>query len=394
MHTRFLLLIITAALLFISCQDDPTSLGKDLIDNPVELDVIDSNTDSLFQYSGSYRVGDTLISYTSANARLLGRYEDISATTLIRFGFILPDSVVDSYEDGRLKINSSSIELPVVYSFGDEQSTFNFSLYKILNEWGPSGFDADSLADITYDSSIDYAGDKVITDSLITINFDASLTLDWISALIDSSTTNYGVIFQPQATGSKILGLRSYFASISDETPLLKVIVEDEGNYIDTVTAYPVLNTHVVEGTFPEPPEDRILLQSGLLGRGKLFFDLSTIPEGVNINKAELTLTVDSVNSVLGSTITDSIRVNLFEDSTSLEYSNIRLARLKRSEYTYQGDISGIVQNIVLGTDNQGFGLRLSSELSGLDRIYIYNSSYPDPALKPKLLIYYSKIGL
>ncbi len=386
--------IIVFILLFSSCQDDPTSLGKDLIDNQLEIKTLNSDTDSSSQHSSSFLSTTFLvdsIGLGSSGRVLIGNLDYVKSTTLMKFGTILPDSTIASIEANTLTIVSAQVELRPIYKVGDVSQIFDFSVHQITSKWGSAAFNSDSLSMLAYEQN-ELTDNKVVTDSLITFDLDKEIALEWLEALSgDSLVNNYGVIFMPKGGNNLIYGFEAYSSSISDDIPILKYIVKNEDDKIDTLTTFSVFDVHILEGEVPQVPENRIQLTAGFGQRGKLFFDLSKLPLNININKAELTMHLDSVNSVVGSPDADLMEVYMYADSTELTIDDDESTSnlyFNGSEFT--GEITRFVQAVVSGKENQGFELSLSNEIEAVDRYVIYGSKYSDRSLRPKLVIYYN----
>lgn len=385
-------LLIVFALVFTSCQDDPTSLGKDFIGNELEILEINSMTDSLNQTTNTYMADS--ISYGSSDKVLLGNLDYVKSTMLLRFGNILPDSTINSIDSSYLTVLSAEVQLRPNYKIGDRSQLPNFTVHEITSDWGTVNFNIDSLAMLSYDLA-ELTDSKSITDSLITFNVNNDIALKWLKSMAgDSTANNYGMMFIPQTGSNIIYGFRGFSTSVYENSPRLRYIVQNEDSKLDTLTTYVVFDTHVPEGTVPVVDNNKMQLVAGLGERGKLYFDLSSIPINVNINKAELTLFVDSLSSVVGSPDADSLRVHFFADSSMNEFdTDENIQRLSYNDYEFKGTITEFVQSIVTGKVNQGFSLTLSNEITAVDRYVIYGSNYPDINLRPRLKIYYNEFN-
>lgn len=382
-----IILIVTS--IFISCQDDPTSLGKDFIGNELEIIILSSTEDSLAQHSSSYLVDS--LSLGASSRILLGNLNYVKSTMLLRFGIILPDSVRTSLLNKSLTVHSSEVELRPNYRIGDLTQQFDFTVHKITSDWGSAKFNADSLALLSYEPN-ELTDQKEISDTLIKFNVHSEIALEWMNALAgDSLAENYGMVFFPSPGTNLIYGFRAFPFIQFENSPLIRFVVENENSKMDTVVATLVFDVHVPEGTPPAIDDDRIQLIAGLGQRGKLFFDLSKLPQNVNINRAELTLQLDTLNSVVGSPAADSLRIQLFADSSDFSVvSNLRSSRLRFDRKQFKGEITQPIQVINKGTENQGMRLILSNEIEALDKYVLYGSKYSDPSLRPKLVIYYN----
>ncbi len=384
--------ILIFFLIFTSCQDDPTSIGKDFIGGELQIIELNSVTDSLAQSSGHY-IADSL-SFGASTTVLLGNLDYVKSTMLLRFGAIIPDSIQNALDEGSLTIINAEVELYPIYKIGDKSQQFNFTVHEITNGWGTVGFNKDSLSLITYEP-VEITDSKQITDSLITFNVNNNTALNWLEAMGgDSLKNNYGMIFFPTPGTNVLYGFRGFANVLYDDSALLRFIVQNSENKIDTINTRVLFDVHVPEGNVPQLNDERITLIAGLGQRGKLYFDVSALPEHVNINKAELTLYVDSLASIIGSPDADSLRVHFFADSTqNLIDDDETISRIRFNGDNFQGTITRLIQAIASGKENQGFSLTVSNEIEAVDKYVIYGSDYPDVSLRPKLIIYYNEFN-
>ena len=243
------LILLIISLTFISCQDDPTSLGKDLISGQLDIITLSSDADSLAQYSSSF-VADS-ISYGSADRILLGNLDYVKSTMLMRFGTIFADSIVSSLEEGTLTVLKSEVELRPIYKIGDKTQLLSFEVHKITSDWGSAGFNDDSLSMVTYDP-MDLSDSKEITDSLIKFNVDPTVALEWMNALRgDSLSENYGMIFLPTPGTNLLYGFRAFPYVSGDDSPFMKLILQNADMKIDTVFTPVIFDVHLPQGTRP-----------------------------------------------------------------------------------------------------------------------------------------------
>ena len=149
---------------------------------------------------------------------------------------------------------------------------------------------------------------------------------------------------------------------------------------------------HVPKGDIIPNSNENIILQSSLGIRGKMFFDLSLVPENIVVNKATLDLFIDQSNTEFGTKKADTIAVGFLTNLEKVTISTkIGKYSLKRTENKYSGDIRLFVQNWVDGEDNEGMSIQLTDELRSVSHVGIYSSSCPIDSLKPKLTIYYTQ---
>lgn len=386
-------IILLVGLLQIACQESPTSVGSDILNNSDLLNVksINSFDENFIQHSSIFR---KKISLGSSSRVLLGKYDGSTATTLIKFNFVLPDSVSLAIQNNKLSITKTWIEFPITYKIG-ELTSLDFSAKKILGGWTSSGFNEDSLNILNIDNQNLISGGINKTDSLIRFDVENSFANEWMKNQVNNNSgLNKGLIFQPLAGSNAIVGITALYTLVTkDQLPKVISVVNYDGK-TDTVYAYSSADLHVVSNSSIDFAQNNLVLQAGLGLRGKLSFDLSTINENSIINAAKLILYRDSISTQIGSISADSIFVNAFYDSTKDSvYTNLDSRLLVRKGNTYEGAITDIVQYWLSGDNkNQGLQLRIVGEDSNINKVVLRGSKYHDAAFRPRLIIFYSNL--
>ena len=376
-----------------ACQESPTSVGGGILNSSDLLNVqsINSFDKSMAQHSSSFRKE---ISLGSSKRVLIGIYDGAVASSLIKFNFVLPDSVSLAVQNDKLTITKSWIELPVTYKIGD-LSTLNFTVKKILGAWTSSGFTEDSLAKLGIVDQNLVSGSLSKTDSLIKFNVDNFFAYEWMKNQVNNnSSLNKGLIFQPFNGSNAIVGIRALYSLVS-KAQLPKVVCEVQyDSKKDTVFAYSSADLHVVSKSPISFSDDEIVVQAGLGIKSKLTFDLSQIPANSIISAAKLVLYRDSLSTKIGSISSDSVFVNALYDSTKDSiYTRLDSRLLVRKGNTYEGAITDIVQYWLSGSDrNQGLQIRIVSEDLTINKIVFRGSKYFDATLRPRLIIFLSNL--
>ncbi len=387
MKIRFLSISILfiVLILFNACSDDPSSLGLDLLkEGEIQLISLDSNIDSISQNSYSFLLQKPL---GSSNILILGKSinQNIESDILMQFNIFLNDEI-KSQLDG-LKFISSEIELYPNYKFADTTSSFDFEAFQIKSTWDGAKITFDSLSLISYDN-INVIQNKILTDSLYTLSLDSNLVRTWFQAAKDTNLAhNYGLIIKPNGTTNRFVGFNSFNSQIN--SPILRTIVQKPDGGIDTLIFSIFSDTYVINGSLPQLSNDKFVLQSSLMINSMIHFDLSKIPMDAIINKATLTVTSDTVESILTSTFSSVINAYYINDSTLKKYDNSFYVSLRKDGNKYSGDISRIMNRIIHDKNNQGIYLTIGNEINGLDFLSLYNSN-ADAEKKPNLLITYS----
>ncbi len=373
-------------IVLISCQDESSSIGVELISGDyIVVKTFDSQLDSTNQSSSYFK---KVIPLGTSTWNLIGKYQDINASTLIRFIFSLSDSLESDLIDNNINVLDAWIVLRNRYTFGDTLASMEFTTHKVNSYWSPTQFSIDSLSKLQFNSD-DIGSNLEITDTTHTFKIDESLVLAWMKNSADNSLeSNYGIYLQPKDISGKVVGFEALTA-ISSEAAKLFVVVEKAGVYTDTINGLIFSDVSLVEGNLPSLPQGSIGIQSSIAINAKLKFDISGLPKGLVVNNAELTLIQDTVNSVLGSGYSQSIRAFFLSDEDSLETTGNPLT-LTLNNKKFTGNISSFLRNWIETGENNGILLEAGNQVDGLELFAIYGSDANDFTLRPRLKVTYT----
>ncbi len=386
---RFLVGLFVLSVLS-GCSDDPSSTGSGLIPDSdlVYTDIFD--TDSMFVNITSSTFNDS-IDLSSSDRLLIGKTSFAKATALVRFYPVIPDSISAQLLKDSIIVRKCWVKIIPNYFLGDSLAPFNFNLYRIKQAWSSSEIDNSNYTSLPVDKSNDISFNKVFTDSLITFNIENSTALKWLQYKADTTSgENFGVMFSPTEGTNRIIGIPGLNAYTDYSDFAVYIEVEKIGKYIDTVMAYTTEDLHAVEVTPPTSISNNLFLIGGNPYRSKLYFDLSTLPKNIVINKAILSITRDDSESYIGKPASDTIFAIVLNDSTTNtinQYYNI--GYLLNKDKVYSGDITAFIQRWADGISNQGIRLNLSNETNTVNKIAI--KSEKSVTSKPKIKIYYTK---
>ena len=380
-------LIILSALVFFECSDEPTSIGDIPPRNTIGLITINSNDDSLSQLSSYHHTKDVKLS--TASRLLVGRINDeINASILIKFETSLPDSIKDDILNDSITVTSAVMEFKQVYSFGEENAEFDFTVHKALENWS---------IDITEDSmvQVDPADSKLsreVNDSITTITLNNQLLQEWLDITADTSLSgNYGVHIIPTGLTQKVLGYQAITSTFTN-VPFIRVEIVKPGAYTDTISFFSTADLTVMKGTIPSVSSENIIVRSGFVINATLAFDFSNIPENIIVNKAELILTLDTLETKAGSPYIPSLQAYFLFDSTNTDSVSSSSIRLSRFSNIFTGQITSYVRAWLDNINNQGILLTSTDPLNGVERFVIKGSNAP-ASVKPLLRITYTKLN-
>lgn len=381
------LAVFVSAIFFPACSEDPSSVGSGILPDKISIKEYNSASDAPVAVSSNF---SKVISLNNAGIFLVGRSEGVSAASLIRFDFSIFPYKTDLLNDS-LVILSAQVRLTPFYNFGDTASALPLEVYKVFNNWSSGTITNDSLAELIAPRvNRILSGSQQFFDSLYKFNITTDLVKEWLLAASDSAGfVDNGIMLSSANTASKIVGFRSFSAD-PNIIPSIELIVQKPGSYTDTVVYSLLEDIHFVEGAKPNIPAGRLFTRSGFVDFTSLAFDFSAIPPGASINKAVLTLHIDTLNSRWGDEYNNSLAAFFMSDSSAKTYEGITNGRLSRSGATFTGEVTSIITRMRFQNNNQGFAISPGSQVEGVERFVFYPPGYADPALRPVLKVYYS----
>lgn len=385
--------IFTSALIsiFVSCNDDISSIGNDLLPNQDIIDILFINSEEgAFEQQSKYYTDS--LSLNTSSALLLGKHDNVESTMMMKFLIFLPDSIKEAVNDGTLEILSSTMEIEPIYTYADKSNYFDFNVHKINSSWNSLTFDKDSLSSLSYDDN-DLSSNRNYSDTLISFDFDKELTQDWLkySAAEEQASNNNGVYFNFEASSDKIVGFPAISYEEDGKLARLRIVVEVPGNFLDTMVVEVTSDVHIVLGELPVGNQENIFIQGGIVVRSNLMIDVSQIPDNTIINRAILKISYDESESLIGTKTSDSLGVaSLVDYEANILDETISPVLMEREGSIYSGDITRLVQGWVSNQENNGFQIFLVNEITTVNKVALKGASPADPNLKPYLEVIYT----
>lgn len=405
---RFIYILFFVIAVFISsCEENPTEVGKKIIEentfgDVIGRDTLDSYSDNISVKSKSFIGPELSFNYNSTNyaGRIVDQYTESKASLVMMLISYLSDTTyVTALKNGSVIVESARFVILPKSTIGNEDDYWDIDVHPLTSVWnGSSGIKKTDM-DTLCDNSINMKTGPIekLNDSLYTFPVDKQIMTEWLYTRADDSLEyKYkGVVFTPKSGTKKMLGFNS---SDSVYMPRIEVFVrKTAGADLDTVVFYPKFEDammHVV--TYGQSSFDiqNIVLQGGIPIRSYLFFDyLKQLPEDIIINKAVLELTIDTlkafktnnkIEAVYVSALSDSLDISKISESSSS-------SELTREKNKFIGNITSIIDGQNYSKINFGFLLSVEDEIGNISRDMIYSESNPDPEKRPKLTIYYTK---
>lgn len=390
---RFLRLsfyLFAVTILIVSCSQDPTSVGSELIsqNEKIAFQELDSYQSNIFQKSANYQEN---LKFGLSNVVLVGKNSYAESSILMRYHIYLPDSLLAFVKSEQYIVKSATMQMIPRYLLGDKTATLDFSVYQVRSDWSPVGFDRDSIPSLVYDP-VDVSSGFTANDTLVKFNLKNDVVTEWLKYSADSNSApkNFGLLLKPKPSTQKIVGFYSAIASSSTNETILSVILERPSIRQDTVGVSPYYHIYYLTGSLPSQ-SNNLILQGGIGLKGIVFFDLSTLPKNIIVNKAILELNLNPTVTVDGEPQSDSLFAQMLADSTTkkLTRDSSVVTILSKSENIFSGDIAWMVQKWQKDDTNQGILVSLFDEYASAARIAFYGSKDPNKALRPKLKIIY-----
>ncbi len=379
---KFLIPVLTALILF-KCSDEPTSIGGGLL-GQIGLLILNSATDSIPQTS-SYK--HEIVSLASSSRLLLGKTSNSEASILIKFDIALEDSLEEDILNDSINIISSELKFIQTYNFGDETAPFDFTVHEVTSDWSVN-FTEDSITSLNYNDE-DLANGKEINDSLTTVTLNNTLIQNWLKIAADTSLDeDKGIYIKPTSNTEKVLGYQANISGVAG-IPIISIAIEKPGVYVDTIDFSTTLDVGVITGNLPNVSTENLVLQSGFIINSKLLFYLPELSPNSIINTAELTLTLDTMETLVGSEFSNSLRAYYLYDSTNTDSISSGIT-LSRSGNQCTGNITAFVREWVNG-NNHGLLITTGSPLSGIELFAIKGSNAAVISERPLLKITYTQ---
>ena len=382
----FIVIILFTVLNIFSCSDDPSSIGIDLLEGDyLIVSTFDTQDDTVTQFSSFFK---EVVPLGLSSRVLIGKRDELEATSLMDFIFFIEDSLRQDFLDDNITVNQAFMELTPTYIYTDSIAEYDFTVHEITSDWS-IGFTSDSLANLSFNAE-DLSSNKNFTDSIYTFDLNNDFVLQRIINSIDTSLgQDNGLYFIPTMSTAKVVGFQA-LTPTSSTAAKLKIVIEKPGSFVDTIRAFIFADVSAIIADLPVLPAVDIGVQASTTIQSKLFFDLSEVPRDIIINKAELILTEDTLNSITGSSFNPNLAVFKITDSSDVTINESTGILLPKHDNIYTGNITSFITSWINNEDNQGMVIRSASLTEGLELFAIKGSEYPDLSERPRLHIVFT----
>lgn len=388
-----LYLLIVISLLLSSCSENPSITGYNLL-NPVDSLIVkrfDSTNDSAFSYHKEIKQIDIL---GGTRRILVGKFDDLTAYSLIRFIIGLSSEMKDAVKNSNLVVNSARIKLNPVYKFGDTTSNvFNFNVKEIYTYFDEYKFTIDSLKSGQYEiGNENLVIRNIDDDTLYYSELNPEKVLNWFKLIAaDSSRKLQGILLEPDPACTYIKGFASSNAYYVGD-PIVLEIVATYNNKTDSLKYFVDADLHVIEKSSPIIYDDtKLVLQSGVKQKAFIYFDISSVPKNAVVNSAQLRLYPDTLQSQYGTSYQDSLIVQYITDSTNISIDSAVSFILTKSDLGYyEGQLNYFVQKWIDNDANKGLLLSTRDPDGGVEKFVFFGPKAAIVSKRPQLTINYS----
>lgn len=388
-------LIISA--LSLSCSEDATEANA--IVSPVAL------RNFVFQETVVY--ADTTAQFMrhipmGGPVNLAGRATGCTAKTLLQF--------TPAYLPHRdtVSVLQATLWLKSVSWFGDSTATCSFKVYRINASWNPSTVTWDSIGSGFADGPGSERGSLTISpgpdSQWVSISLDTAMVRVWLSSSTSADSSKFGIILVPtQGTGNIIRGF-GQFSSDTSLTPRLTIIARGPNTSTPDTNSYSTgFGTFVGNLDSPVADPSQLYVQSGIVRRVVLHFNVSAIPKGAFVSKANLLMNLSTGASILNRFAgSHSVIAHLLSsptDTTIYDTYRYTTGGIKSGD-TMSTDMRYIVQTWIKGpnygavistTSSADYLSGKNSEHSSLD-LYVFSGITPATPLsrRPRIHIIYA----
>jgi hypothetical protein len=379
-------LLASACVLGIACNEAPTDIGTGLIPGTDTLYMVSSDSVPLLINAQVFSNREPLVNNALV---LLGKSGSSDAQLLLQV-----TSFPNVGSQTSFRVDTAYLELVGgAYAFGDTSSK-QLSLvgyeiqqpYSALVTW-------DSIYDVQGNSRFYTTASPVVqqqimipaVDSTTTLTVDKDMIQRWLARNSDSATRNqvFGMILlAPNAT--RIQQFRNLSGS-SQRLRLRAVIQHNDSTSLDTLLLESVVAS-IVQTPEPEPTE--IITQGARPIATSFTVHLDSLPANALIINAVLTVHMDPEKSILGNLGADEVLQVRFTNTANKNFS---LRTLRENNTVTFSNIGPILQEVV--KDGKRGTLVLEPDLQNGDRLFKMNRMYYAPfgsPLAPKLSIVYT----
>ena len=386
-HFVFILFLFAIITFLPACNDEPSSLGVEILESDyIIVKTFDSQIDTIQQNSSFFK---RIVPLGSSDWVLIGKYtsssQDITSSTLLKFVFGLPDSIELDIEEDSINVLDSWIILTNEYLYGDTLAQMNFTTHKVNSSWSANTFTIEDLPSLQYDPE-DVSTNFTATDTLYSFHLDSDVVYPWMQNSVDTGLAkNYGIYLEPTSTSNKIIGFQA-LTPVSSDAAKLFVVIEKPGFYVDTINGFISGDISAVSGSEPILPDGLIGAQSSVTMNSKITFDIGVLPVGLVINKAQLILAADTLNSVFGSRYNNALSVFYLTNNDSIDTEGNPIT-LSYKDNQYSGDITTFVRTWVSKGENFGMLIQPGSSIMGTDLFAIKGSNYTEINERPRIIV-------
>ncbi|MEZ5064559.1 MAG: DNRLRE domain-containing protein [bacterium] len=307
-------------------------------------------------------------------------------TTLIvgaRTGYRLRSLVrytASSFPDSGTVVDSAFVSFFFRNEFGD--GPLSMSVHRTTKEWFEGRIPFDSLPTFTAAADTIDVPFRDVTVDTVTFRLD-----DFVRFWVDHPDSNFGLLLEPLAgqTDEVEFGSRESLdgSQLTIHTPDGAVTPPVDRDTWSLQTVVPFMTLAGDPG--------HLTISNGLPVRSLVRFDVPDFGDRATINRAELLFRVDDTASAYGTMRCGFQRATgpWQDDSTEVEAILYGIRDVESGADSLSFDVTSLLR-VLQTQDNEGFLFRSSDERRNTDYLRVHGGPGADPALAPKLRVWYT----
>jgi hypothetical protein len=261
--------------------------------------------------------------------------------------------------------------MPIGSRYRDTTAPLSFQVFNMRRTWSTLSVNWDSLttAPLPYTDTVvgTYNRNVIGTDTAIMVPVDTNMVREWNNSGVCS------VVMIATNSCGQLVGFENNFTT--GVKPDLIVAYHDSTNTAG-VSTNPATQMASVENCSLPPISKDFYAQGGVSYRGRLFFNVGSIPHNASIVAANLQLFLDTVASIRGDTSSGNVLAqNISSDSSSPNLGGLTgNAIIDSATHSFVTiPINNLVQDwVTRDTTNFGVSIRLNDEFISMDRLTFY----------------------
>lgn len=389
---RIRVLVATLAIAIIGttgCMEEPSPVGARLLP---EVDIVKVDTDTIGTLGNSY--ARKFPAFRDPTRILLGNagFIDTEAWAWLKFS-PLPDTLIG------VTLLEASINLKGAYALGTTSEQLSYDLHKGLKNWFVDTTNVDSLSldaiqPGSYYESVGRPGLLPVQHDTtgFSIRLDTSLVREWLTAITDSTKSNFGVVLKPTNT-NLIRGFRSFRDIDPANAPQLVIVFQRASGARDTARISRGEDRFLARVRSDAWMSDSttVRIRNGISYRGVLDFKNVVLEKNYAVHRALLEVTLKD-STALNDYTTHSLYAYFMTESGVVEnLLSPSEVGTSNGQKVYRFIVSNFVHFWGRGVPVRTIAIGGATEQNTIDVFALHGPGSSNIAARPKLIITYTE---